>query len=127
MGCCAACDGRGAPPPIETVVSPFAADGGYVAGAGADVAQSTHARAQLPTTVFANVVGQNMHIPGARFIRADLDPVQQFRTRVETVTVNQIGSASINDAAAMLPGRYPAAGWDGEASAQSPLANLGGA
>lgn len=138
MGCCASCDeGKPCasatpaqitrPAPWLAVVGALAIESGYVNGAGVDVEQSRRARGQQTSALFTDLTPESPHVPGARAARADLDPMHDFRERVNIVTATQIQTAAANDSGVpALPGRFPTAGWDGEQSAASPVADRGG-
>lgn len=116
MGCCASCDRADV----------LGVDTGYIAGAGPDVTASTRARAQMPATLFSDVVASDPNRP-ARMGKADYAPLHDFRERPTIVTATQLHDAiPAGGGVASLPGRFPAAGWDGEPGASSPVADRGG-
>jgi hypothetical protein len=92
----------------------------YVQGAGAEQQQLATSRSRVMPQLAGGAVGQSLHGQGAgrRLATVDVKSPQQFTQHVAIVQQMTPGIAGI---APHLPGRAPAAGWDGEPGAGAPF------
>ena len=98
--------------------------GRYIAGAGADVIQSTRARAR--SAEMQPPIPGGRGITGTMFARGDFTGLQLFPHRPTLTLAVEAANAGVNPTTIVsLPGRQPPSGWDGENDAWSPHAQSG--
>lgn len=102
----------------------------YVAGGNPlDLAQADGARRRVAQGFASDLVTMNPHGAGVTYATVDVPVIpHNFPERPKIITETQLGDGVGGDSpGSALPGRFPAAGWDGEQNALSPFASRVGA
>lgn len=101
--------------------------GGFVNGAGADLAQTCHARGHTDSHLVNGPASEMRQTPGHNITSADFvsPQLQSFPKRPTIDSIVGAGVLGADHAAPHLPGRQPPAGWGGENDATSPHASFG--